>query len=99
MFFEINLRKRKWLLGCSSNPDKSKIQNQLNKTKLSLELFSSKYENFLKMSMSDFNSEPIEKTISGFMEIYDIKNLVDMVSISCKNSDVLLITNSSFLVK
>lgn len=97
MFFEIKLRKRKWLLGCSCTPDKSKIQNQLNKTKLSFELFSSKYENFLKMS--DFNSEPIEKTISGFMEIYDIKNLVDMVSISCKNSDVLLITNSSFLVK
>ena len=44
--------------------------------------------------MSDFNSEPIEKTVSDFMEIYDIKNLVRMVSISCKNSDVLLITKN-----
>lgn len=94
MFIEINLRKGKRLLGCSCNPDKSKIYNQLNKTKLSLELFSSKYENFLKMRMSDFNSEPIEKTVSDFMEIYDIKNLVRMVSISCKNSDVLLITKN-----
>ena len=94
MFIEINLRKGKRLLGSSCNPDKSKIYNQLNKTKLSLELFSSKYENFLKMRMSDFNSEPIEKTVSDFMEIYDIKNLVRMVSISCKNSDLLLITKN-----
>ena len=41
------------------------------------------------MSMSDFNSETIEKTTSGFMELYDVKKLVRVVTTIYKNSDVL----------
>ena len=40
----------------------NKKYNHLNKIKVSLDSFSSKYKNFLLMG--DFNSEPIEETIS-----------------------------------
>ena len=49
IFVEINLTKRKWLLGCSCNPHKSEIENHLNKIKVSIDSFSSKYENLLLM--------------------------------------------------
>ena len=34
--------------------------------------------------MSDFNSEPMEETMSDVMELYDLKNLV-RVSTCCEN--------------
>ena len=71
IFVEIDHRKRKWLSGCSYNPHKSKIENYLNKLKIRLDLFLSKYHRFLLMG--DFNSEPIEETMSDFMELYDLK--------------------------
>ena len=74
IFIEINLRKRKWFLGFSYNPHKSKIESHWNKIKVSLDSFSSKYENLFLMG--DFNSEPIEETTSDFTELYDLKNLV-----------------------
>ena len=49
IFVQINLRKGKWLLGCSYEPHKSKIENNLNKIKVSLDSFSSKYKIFLPM--------------------------------------------------
>ena len=67
---EINLRKRKY------NPHKSKIETNLNKIKVRFGSFSSKYEDFLLMG--DFNSEPMEETMSDFMELYDLKKLVRM---------------------
>ena len=66
IFVEINLRQRKWLSGCPYNPHKSKIENLLNKIKINLDSFSSKYENFLDYF---FNSEPIEETMSNFMKL------------------------------
>ena len=42
IFIQKNGRKRKWLLGCSYEPHKSKIENHLNKIKVSLDSFLSK---------------------------------------------------------
>ena len=57
--------------GCSYSPHKSKIENHLNKIKISLDSFSLKCKNFLLMG--DFNSEPIKETMSDFMELFDLK--------------------------
>ena len=44
---ELNLIKWRWLLVSLFNPHKLKIENHLNKIKISLNSFSSKHENFL----------------------------------------------------
>lgn len=82
-FTEINLRK-KWLLGCSYNLHKSKIENHLNKIKFILDSFSSKYENVLLMG--DFNMEPMERNYEWFYGLKYLKNLV-RVPTSSKNSE------------
>ena len=45
-YVEINLRKTKWLLCCSCNPNKCKIDICLEKVNRSLALYSSYYEQF-----------------------------------------------------
>ena len=78
IFVEINLRKRKWLLGCSYSPHKSKIDNHLNKIKFNFDSFSSEYENFLLTV--DFDWKPIEETMIDFMELHDLKNLIRVLT-------------------
>ena len=54
IFVEINLRKKKWLLSCSYNPQKSEIRKHLGAVGKNLDLYSSKYENFILLG--DFNA-------------------------------------------
>ena len=74
MFVEINLRKKKWLLSCSYNPQKSEIRKHLGAVGKNLDLYSSKYENFILLG--DFNVEPTEDAMEEFMKAYNLKNLV-----------------------
>ena len=46
-YVEINLRKTKWLLCCSYNPNRYKINFHLEIFKRSLALYSSHYENLI----------------------------------------------------
>ena len=46
-FVEINLRKKKWLLCCSYNPDKNKILPHLHATSKALDDLRKKYDNFI----------------------------------------------------
>ena len=43
-FVEINLRKKKWLLSCSYNPNRENIENHLDTFSKSLALYSSSKE-------------------------------------------------------
>ena len=42
-FVELNLRKKKWLLSCSYNPNRENIENHLETLSKSLALYSSSY--------------------------------------------------------
>ena len=55
LFLEINLRKKKWLLCCTYNPNKNLISNHLNELGRHLHLLCSSYDNFLLAG--DFNVE------------------------------------------
>ena len=44
LFVEINLRKRKWLVCCSCNPNKDNISNHLQLIRKKLDLYLSNYE-------------------------------------------------------
>ena len=73
-FVEIILRKKKWLLNCSYNPKRNKIQNHLTILSSELDLYSKKYENFLVLG--DFNAEVEEANMKTFCDTYGLKNLI-----------------------
>ena len=76
MFVEINLHKRKWLIGGSYNPAKATILEHTNYLSKSLDYFSAFYENII--ILGDFNSEPGESAISEFCDTYNLKNLINV---------------------
>ena len=71
---EINIRKRKWLLVCTYNPNKNIISNNLKEIGKSLHNYSSKYYNFILLG--DLNSEPTELAVRDFCQIFGCKNLI-----------------------
>ena len=75
IFIELNLNKKKWLICCSYNPNKNSIKTHLSELGSGLDLYSSKYDNFLLMG--DFNAEPKEPSMSEFLQLYNLKNLIN----------------------
>ena len=73
-FIEINLKKKKWLLGCSYNPHKTHINQHLNTLSEHLNLYSNRYENMFLIG--DFNCEMSEEPMKEFCNNYNLKNLV-----------------------
>ena len=73
-FIEINIRKKKWLLVCTYNPNKNLISNHLKEIGKNLDNYSSKYDNFILLG--DLNSEPTESAVRHFCDIYSFKNLM-----------------------
>ena len=59
MFLDLNLRSKKWLLGCSYNPHKEKITFHLSKLNTALDKLCRDYENIILLG--DFNVEVEEK--------------------------------------
>ena len=47
-FVELNLRSKKWLLGCSYNPHKEKITSHPSNLSIALEKLCTNYENIMK---------------------------------------------------
>ena len=74
IFVEIKLRKQKWLLICSYNPDKKMIQNYLSYIGDRLDELSLKYENIILMA--DLNSEMCEEATNIFCNTNNFKCLV-----------------------
>ena len=72
-YVEINLRKTKWLLCCSYNPNRCKIDFHLENLNRSLALYLSHYDNFI--IIGDFNVEANDSAISVFSDTYDLKSL------------------------
>ena len=96
-FVELNLRGKKWLLGCSCSPLIEKITSYLSKLSTALDKLCMDYENIILLV--DFNVEVEEKKMSEFMIVYNLKNLVKQKTCfknpenpSCKD---LILTNSS----
>ena len=62
-FFELNFRKRKWLVCCSYNPNRNNIFNHLEALRKSLDLYSAHYEN-------------IDPYMESFRESFRFKSLI-----------------------
>ena len=73
-FFELNLRKKKWLVCCSYNPSKSNISRHLDTLRKSLDLYSAHYENTILIG--DFNFSIDDTHMESFCESYRFKSLI-----------------------
>lgn len=74
IFFEVNLRKTKWLVFGGYNPDKHTINNFLGQLGPILDFYMPIYDNFLLLG--DFNSEMCEPAMITFCETYSLINLI-----------------------
>ena len=63
-FVELNLRSKKWLLGCSHNPYKEKITSRHSNLSTALDKLCTDYENITLLG--DFNFEVEKKNMSEF---------------------------------
>ena len=73
-YVELTIRKKKWLLCCSYNPNKTFITKHLAEIGRNQDLFSSKFDNFILLR--DFNSELCEQPMRDFCHVYNCQNLI-----------------------
>ena len=74
LFIELNFRKKKWLLCCTYNPNRSNISRHLDLLRRSLDLYSAEYELFT--IDGDFNTAVTQTSMKVFCDSYEFKNLL-----------------------
>ena len=74
----INLRKQKWLICCSYNPNKHNISKHIEALSKSIDLFSSNYENILLLGA--FNAGLDNAVLKDFCNLYNFTNLINKVT-------------------
>ena len=72
-FVEVNIRKKKLLLGYSYNPHKSNISNHQHHLKKCLDVYLNNYDNIL--IMGDLNSEVTDNFLNGFCNVNSLETL------------------------
>ena len=75
LLVEINLRKRKWLLNGSYNPNKSQISHHLECLNSLLDEYSKKHENYV--FIGGFNVNTSNSSMEIFCSLNGLKNLID----------------------
>ena len=73
-FLELDLRCKKWLISCSSNPHRSFISHHLNSIGKNLDLLSGNYGNVFLMG--DFNADLENISLKSLCDLYSFKNLI-----------------------
>ena len=81
MFYESNLRSKKWLLCCSYNPHKNLIKEHLKELVESIQFYSKTYDNF--MLVGDYNAQPDKTNTTSFCEIYELRRLINEPTLKC----------------
>ena len=99
LLIEINLRKRKWLLNGSHNPNKSQISHHLECLNRLLDEYSKKCENYV--FIDDFNVNISDSYMKEFCSLIGLRNLINEPT-CYKNSEKstsidLILTNQSTL--
>ena len=74
IFFEINLRKSKWMVLATYRPPSSSIPQYLNSIGNAIDFYSKCYQNIVLLG--DFNITETEVEMNTFLEDYDLSNLV-----------------------
>ena len=88
---EIHIRKKKWLLVCTYNPNKNLISNHPKEIGKNLDNYSSKYDKFILLG--DLNSEPAGSAVRDFCQIYGCKNLIkEILVLKIRKNPLVLIS-------
>ena len=97
IFLEVNFRKSKWLLLGTYHPPSQNDNFYFDNIGRALDIYTQTYDQFLLIG--DFNAEEKENTLSEFMDLYDLKNLVKQntcfKSVENPSCVDLFLTNSS----
>ena len=99
---ELNLRKKKWLINCSYNPNNGNIESHLDSVSQSLDIHLNRHENVILLG--DFNASIEDSFMKNFCESYDLGSLVKEPT-CFKNPenpiciDLILTTNREVLLK
>ena len=75
LFFEMIIRKSKWLIFGGYNPHKEKAPDFLKHVGKEIDFLLPKYENLLLLG--DFNVTMTEKPLEDFCELYNFTNLIN----------------------
>ena len=75
-FVEINLFKKKWLVGNTYNPSKDLISNHIKALSMYIDEHLQLYDNII--IMGDFNSESLDTEIKEFCELFHNTTLVEI---------------------
>ena len=99
LIVEVNLRKRKWLLADSHNPNKSQISHYLECLNSLLDEYNKKYKKHV--FIGDFNVNASDSSMKEFCNLNELKNLINEPT-CYKNSEKptcidLILTNQSTL--
>ena len=70
-YIVMNIRKKKWLLVGTYNPNENLISNHLKEIDKNVDNYSSKYDNFILLG--DLNSEPTESAVKDFVKSIVVK--------------------------
>ena len=94
--FEFSISNKKWLLlGNYKPPSQNELTVFINEIKLSLNFFSSSYENFLLLG--DFNLSTENPNFKNLLNSFDLKSLIKIPtcykSLSSPTSIDLILTN------
>ena len=73
-YADLTIRRKKWLLCCSYNLNKTFILKHLAQIGRNQDLFSCKYDNFILLG--DFNSETCEQPMRDFCHVYNCQNII-----------------------
>ena len=69
---EINLRKKKWVIGFSYNPHVSSIYHHTDSMGIAIDFLSTSYENFLLVG--DYNAEESNNSVKDFCDVCGFKH-------------------------
>ena len=98
-FFELNFHKKKWVMCCSYNPNKSNNSRHLDTLRNSLDLYWAHYENTILIG--DFSASIDDPHMESFCKSYRFKSLIKDPT-SFKNPEnpscIDLILTNSFIV-
>ena len=75
LYVEVKLRKQKWLISCSYNPNKSMICQHMEALAKNMDLYSSTYENFI--FLGDFNAGMEHSALKDFRNLYSLTSLIN----------------------
>ena len=78
LYVEVNLRKQKWLIRCSYNPNESMISQHMDALGKNMDLYSSSEENFI--FLGHFNAGMAHSALKDFCNLYSVTSLINKLT-------------------